>query len=95
MANTTGKKYGGRQKGTPNKVTGDVRQWLSELIDSNRSQIEKDIKKLDPKDRLQILEKFMQYTIPKMQSISANIDLNELTDQKLNTIINEIIKDID
>lgn len=94
MANTTGRKFGGRKKGTPNKVTGTVREWLEKLIDKNRSQIERDLKVLEPKERLQILEKFMQYTIPKMQSIQTKVDLNKLTDQQLDKIINDLTTDI-
>ena len=26
-------RMGGRQKGTPNKVTGTVKEWLADLID--------------------------------------------------------------
>ena len=83
----------GRPKGTPNKVTAEMREWLSKLVEGNREQIERDIKALDPKDRLLILEKFMQYTIPKLQSVEAkvheegpNYDYSKLTDEELLTI---------
>jgi hypothetical protein len=85
----------GRPKGSPNRVTGEVRAWLSKLIDKNRKQIEKDLKALEPKDRLYVLEKFMQYTVPKMQSVEAKIDLNRLTDEQLDSVINEIAKDLE
>ena len=45
----------GRPKGTPNKVTAEMREWLSKLVEGNREQIERDIKALDPKDRLLVL----------------------------------------
>ncbi len=32
MANTTGKKFGGRQKGTPNKVTATVRETFERVF---------------------------------------------------------------
>lgn len=32
MANNTAKKYGGRQKGTPNKLTKEIRIVLKDLI---------------------------------------------------------------
>lgn len=60
----------GRPKGIPNKVTSDVKRWIQQLIDGNRVQFEKDLKGLDPKDRLVILERLMQYVIPKQQSVS-------------------------
>jgi uncharacterized protein (UPF0305 family) len=87
-------KTGGRKQGTPNKVTGEVKTWLSQLIDKNRRQIERDIKALEPKDRLNILEKLMQYTVPKMQNIDGKIDFGKLTDEQLNQVINELTKEL-
>lgn len=49
-------KTGGRKAGTPNKVTQDVREWLTQLVEGSREQIERDLQSLDPKDRLQALE---------------------------------------
>lgn len=87
-------KTGGRKKGTPNKATNTMRTWLNGLIESNRHQIEDDIKALEPKDRLMILERFMQYTTPKMQSVKTDINLNNLTDEQLDTIISKITQDV-
>ncbi len=58
-------RLGGRAAGTPNKVTGTLKSWITDLINCNRSQMEKDLKNLDPKDRLMFLEEMMQYVIPK------------------------------
>ena len=82
----------GRPKGKPNKVTQEVRAWLSTVIDKNRKQMEKDLKALEPKDRLQILEKLMQYVVPKQQTTAVELDgrldkgeydLSTLTDDEL------------
>lgn len=64
-------KTGGREKGTPNKVTSDTKQWIQQLIDGNRKTFEKDLKELDSKDRLIILERMMSYVVPKMQSVDV------------------------
>lgn len=84
----------GRPKGTPNKVTSTVKQWLTDLIDKNRRQMQKDLKALEPKDRLMILERFMQYTVPKMQSVEQKIDFAKLTDEQMNDIIATLTKSI-
>ena len=65
----------GRPKGTPNKVTGDLRQWLNKLVDDNRTTFEADLKELEPAQRLQILEKLMQYCTPKLQAISVEAQI--------------------
>jgi hypothetical protein len=88
-------KTGGRVKGTPNRVTSDLRTWINDVIDNNRRQIVKDIKRLEPHQRLAIFEKLLGYVIPKMQSVEAQIDLNRLSDEQLDTIIAELSKQID
>ena len=61
----------GRPKGSPNKATQELREWIAKLIDDNRDQIRKDLKMLEPKERLLVLEKFIQYTLPKPISIDT------------------------
>lgn len=87
-------KTGGRGKGTPNKVTSDLRTWVNMLIDNNREQLEKDLKALEPRERWAVIEKLMSYTMPKMQSIEAKIEYDKLSDEQLNTIINKITVDL-
>lgn len=87
-------KTGGRKAGTPNKVTGTAKEWIAGLIDKNRAQIEKDLKQLEPKERLQMLEKLMQYVVPKQQAVSANIDFAALSDDVLDNLVDELTKDI-
>jgi hypothetical protein len=65
----------GRPKGRPNKITQDTRAWLSAVIDKNRRQMERDLKALEPKERLQILERLIQYVIPKQQATATTVDL--------------------
>lgn len=88
-------KTGGRQKGTPNKVTASVKGWLSCLIDKNRRQIEKDLKAVKPLERLQMLEKLMQYVVPKQQTVKAAVNFENLTDEELTALIGELTKEIE
>lgn len=83
-------KTGGRVAGTPNKVTGTVKEWITGLIDKNRAQVEKDLKMLEPKERLQVLEKLMQYVVPKQAAVSAKVDFDSLTDAQLDEFINRL-----
>ena len=40
MANNTGIKYGGRQKGTPNKATVKLREAFTELLEGNMGRLQ-------------------------------------------------------
>lgn len=87
-------RLGGRVAGTPNKVSGTLREWLTSLIDKNRAQIEKDLQDLEPKERLQMMEKLMQYVIPKQAAQQVKLDFDNMTDEQLEQLVNEITKEV-
>jgi hypothetical protein len=70
MANTTGNKYGGRQKGTPNKLTKELRSVLKDILYQELEQIKERLDALKPKERIELLIKLMPYVLPKVTSIS-------------------------
>ena len=72
----------------------DLRSWFSKLIDKNRDQIQRNLTALPSKERLQVLEKFMQYTIPKMQNAEAKLDLDTLRDEQIDQIVNELAENL-
>ena len=90
-------KTGGRKKGTSNKATIPLREFVSELINDNRQTIEADLKKIDPQQRLVILERFMAFVIPRMQSIDASVQIAEEYNQLerlLNAVPDEAVQRI-
>ena len=108
MKNDGRGRLGGRAKGTPNRVTGTVREWLSGLIDRNRKQMEADLATLDPKTRLFMLEKLMQYVIPRQTATaeeqrearaearqSQAIDLKPLTREEIELLLADVEKNPD
>lgn len=70
-----GKKTGGRKKGTPNKSTTLGKEVIVSLLAdySASGLMTSDFMALDPKDRLVIAERLMQYTMPKMQATAIDI----------------------
>lgn len=64
-------KTGGRQSGTPNKATRNLREWIQAFVESNTNQIEEDWKTLEPKDRIILFDKLLRYTLPQLQSITV------------------------
>ncbi len=84
----------GRKKGTPNKLTADLRQRINEVLENNWQNIEADIKALEPKDRLMFIEKLLKYTLPTLQATSLNVDFEKLSDEQLDKIIDELKKNL-
>jgi len=70
MANTTGVKYGGRQKGTPNRMTKELRSVLKDVLYQELEQIQTHLDTLKPKERVELLIKLMPFVLPKVTSIS-------------------------
>jgi len=70
MANTTGIKYGGREKGTPNRMTKELRTVLKDILYQELEQIQERLDTLKPKERIELLIKLFPYALPKVTSIS-------------------------
>ena len=92
-------RMGGRKAGTPNKVTGTVKEWIASIIGGNRKQFEDDLEKLEPGERVRVISNLLQYVTPKMQSISpAEMleaeyrKLEELLESAPDEAINEIVE---
>ena len=93
----------GRPKGTPNKVTTDLRKWVDELLHDKRQLFIDDLGKLDPYQRTQMFEKLMQHVLPKQAAITvegqiqaefAAIErlLNNAPDEAVNAITERLMK---
>lgn len=78
MANITGKKFGGRQKGTRNRLTKELREVLKDMRYSESENIESRLDELPLKQRIELIIKLKPYAFPKLESIShcANEPVN-------------------
>ena len=74
MANTTGLKYGGRQKGTPNRLTKELRTILKEALHKELKGIGERLEQLEPKEHLEVLIKLMPFVFPRMNKVSHSMD---------------------
>ena len=85
-------RIGGRAKGTPNKTTKEMREWLAKLVSKNRKQIEADLRALEPKERVSMLERLMQYVLPKQQAVKAEI--GNLTDEEISIVAAQVLNQV-
>lgn len=85
----------GRPKGKPNRVTSDLREQVKMLVEKNFEKLETDFNKLDSEKRLIILERYLKYCLPPLQSFNVQAEirsqLETLTDDQLNDLAERII----
>lgn len=74
MANTTGKKFGGRSKGTPNKETTTIRHYISAITEGGRDKFEEELNKLEGKEYVNSFIQLLDYSLPKLQRIEYTDD---------------------
>lgn len=74
MANNTGKKYGGRQKGTPNRMTKELRSVLKDLLYEEIEELRERLNGLEPKERIELIIKLMPFALPKVNGISHTVN---------------------
>ena len=81
--NTTGKKFGGRKKGVPNKLTAEVKKKVQSLLDGAIGSI--DLNECTTAERIRLIEIGLRYTLPTMKQVEnqpereyQNIDFKNL-----------------
>lgn len=89
-------RIGGRAKGTPNKTTSSLRNWVRLFVTRNTKQMQSNFDALDPKEQWDVLVKLLQYIIPKQQAVAAaaTVDLNALTDDQINQVVEQIAANV-
>jgi hypothetical protein len=74
MANNTGKKFGGRQVGSTNKLTAEIRTLLKNVVHQEIELLSDHLSKLEISSRIDILIKLLPYTVPKVELINYEAD---------------------
>lgn len=69
-------KFGGRQKNTPNRITSDLRHFLSQVVSEH---LESDLMSLDPRKRAELLIRCLPYVIPPIKDQDEPESLEPLT----------------
>ena len=87
-------KTGCRKKGTPNKATQTAKEWIVQTLSANWEQMKSDLKVLEPKERLQLLFKLLEYVAPKQRETSNNIKFEDLTDEEMDELIDKLTNGI-
>lgn len=88
-----GTKTGGRQKGTPNKTTAELKSVINKLIGDyqDSGQMAQDLMSIeDPRERLTTACKLMEYVIPKMRSVETDVHLDNDGTQTLMDKLKEL-----
>lgn len=71
----TRQKTGGRQAGTPNKLTRELRTSLKNILAGEIESLPAHFKQLDAKERIELLTKLLPYALPKVRD--ANFEISE------------------
>lgn len=71
------KKTGGREKGTPNKASNEIRQFLADFFNEYKDsdRFKQDLAALEPRERMRVLVAILPYLTPKLQSVDADVNV--------------------
>ncbi len=70
-------RLGGRGKGTPNKVTADMKIWIAEVLDDGRAKFVESLNELEGSEYIRVYTGLLNYVIPKRQAISGEVEENK------------------
>ena len=83
----------GRPRGTKNKATDNLRGTIKAFLDKNWSKVQKEFDALEPKDKLQFIDRMLAYSLPKLQAVQMDVitDVDRLNDRQVDELFNRII----
>ena len=64
-------RLGGREKGTPNKITADMKTWIAEILNDGRGRFMECLNDLESSEYIRVYTSLLNYVIPKQQAISG------------------------
>ena len=82
--NTTGNKYGGRTKGTPNKLTSEIKDKLSTIINEAIDSI--DLDSMSKAEKLKLIQLGLPYVMTKPQQEEAPQEEQKFTVEIIKTL---------
>ena len=95
--NTTGKKFGGRQKGTPNKLNNEIKDKLSNIINEAIDSI--DLDSMSKAEKLKLIQLGLPYVMTKPQQEEApqeeqkfTIEIIDRLDKYKDRTLDKVIK---
>ena len=83
MADSAGRKTGGRAKGVPNK-DNELKSWVRDLLGNNKNKMEEELKKLKGMAYTSTYISLMEYAVPKL----ARVDVKSENTNEHNITIN-------
>ena len=88
-------KTGGRTKGTPNKLTNEVRQMLVNFLDEKFDEVTNLWSELDHREKISLFLQLSKIVLPKLTIDNMidepilDIDLSHLTTDEIRELLNE------
>lgn len=81
-------KTGGRQAGTPNKSTAQLKDLVYSFLHANVQDLQKQYDELKPSEKLDFFQKLLRFALPTQAQ--AKVDFERLSEEDLNTVIDRL-----
>lgn len=81
-------RLGGRAKGTPNKITTDLKEWITEILKNGEGLFAEHLNSLEPREYVKVYVGLLNYVVPKQQSVSVDAQA-EVKQQEQNKILSK------
>lgn len=65
-----GSKTGGREAGTPNRLTKELRTTLKNILFEEFENLPSQLDKLKPKERIELMIKLLPFALPKTNTVN-------------------------
>ena len=82
----------GKPVGSRNKSNIELKDRTKRLLDMSLQTFENDLQALEPKDRINVMLKLLEYQIPKLKPIESQFNLGDLSNEKIVAVFGSVIE---
>lgn len=87
-------RLGGRAKGTPNKITTDLKEWITEILKNGEGLFAENLNSLEPREYVKVYVGLLNYVVPKQQSVSVDAQAEVKQHEQNKILSKEELKDL-
>ena len=80
----------GRPKGSTNKAGGQLREVISNFLESRFEDVLNAFDEMEPKDKIKVYTDLLQYGLPKLQAINNTFGFENMTEDQLDEIVERL-----
>jgi hypothetical protein len=84
--------HGATRTGRPNKAKKALEERILAIVEGNIAQVRRDLKGLDPKDRVRAITDLLKYVMPAKRAVDSTVNIESILEQSPEQVVDLVLQ---